>query len=66
MDYSWRYEDTEGHAVDGPAERFADQDEAETWFGAVWTDLYNAGVRQVVLLHGADTVYGPMSLEPAG
>jgi len=65
MDYRWRYEDADGGEVDGPATRFADQAEAETWFGGVWSELYDDGVRQVVLLHGEDVVYGPMSLEPA-
>jgi hypothetical protein len=65
MDYRWRYQDAEGQEVAGPDERFADQAEAEEWFSAQWTDLREAGVRQVVLLAGDDEVYGPMSLDPA-
>ncbi|MCO1582581.1 MULTISPECIES: hypothetical protein [unclassified Crossiella] len=65
MAYRWRYEDSAGSAVDGPALEFADQDEAEAWFSAEWAELAEAGIEQVRLFDGEDEVYGPMSLRPA-
>ena len=65
MAYRWRYEDADGSVVDGPAEEFEDQAEAEGWFSDVWPDLREAGVAQVVLLDGDARVYGPMSLDEA-
>lgn len=41
---------------------FSDQATAEAWFTEHWTDLDDAGVESVSLLHGADVVYGPMPL----
>ncbi|MDQ3402184.1 MAG: hypothetical protein M3548_02165 [Actinomycetota bacterium] len=64
MSYRWRYEDESGAVVEGPDETFEDQQEAEDWFSAEWEELLGAGVHQVVLLAGADEVYGPMSLHP--
>lgn len=66
MDYRWRYQDDDGHEVPGPDVRFADQEQAEAWFGERWPDLFEQGVHQVTLLHGEAEVYGPMSLRPAG
>ena len=65
MEYRWRYQDEEGREVDGPVAAFADQTEAEEWFGEVWQELREAGVAQVTLLRAESEVYGPMSLAPA-
>jgi hypothetical protein len=65
VDYRWRYQDAQGHEVDGPAETFADQNDAEDWFSAQWQELAEAGITQVTLLRSESEVYGPMSLEPA-
>jgi hypothetical protein len=65
VDFRWRYQDAGGRDVPGPDLRFADQHEAEQWFGDQWTDLLAQGVHQVTLLHGEAEVYGPMSLQPA-
>lgn len=62
MTYRWRYEKATGEPVDGPDEEFDSQDEAESWFGAQWPDLREAGVDAVTLLDGGEKVYGPMSL----
>ncbi|MGW6446954.1 hypothetical protein [Lentzea sp. NPDC055074] len=66
MEYRWRYQDAQGRDVAGPDVMFADQAEAEEWFGAEWRDLLDAGVDQVTLLHSDTEVYGPMSLHPTG
>ncbi|MEJ2858056.1 MULTISPECIES: hypothetical protein [unclassified Saccharothrix] len=65
MEYRWRYQDEQGHEVDGPPERFADQTDAEDWFSARWPELRDAGIAQVTLLRAESEVYGPMSLAPA-
>jgi hypothetical protein len=65
VDFHWRYQDENGHEVAGPDERFADQSDAELWFGEQWPDLFEQGVHQVTLLDGEAEVYGPMSLHPA-
>jgi hypothetical protein len=64
VDYRWRYQDAEGREVDGPAETFADQTDAEDWFSGAWQDLTEAGIAQVTLLRSESEVYGPMSLAP--
>ncbi|WP_436495637.1 hypothetical protein [Actinokineospora sp. HUAS TT18] len=64
MSFHWRYENASGDVVEGPAVTFEDQTEAEEWFSTTWPDLLAQGVDQVVLLEGADEVYGPMSLHP--
>jgi hypothetical protein len=64
VDYRWRYQDANGQDVAGPSATFADQADAEEWFGERWPDLLAAGVDQVTLLHGESEVYGPMSLHP--
>ena len=51
--------------MDGPDEEFADQQEAESWFGAEWSELRASGVDAVVLLDGGAELYGPMSLHEA-
>jgi hypothetical protein len=65
MSFRWRYEDAAGGVVDGPDEEFADQAEAESWFGAEWPALRESGVDAVTLLDGGREVYGPMSLHEA-
>jgi len=64
MAFRWHYEDEAGATVDGPADRFADRDEAEDWLGANWSELLDAGIAQVTLMDGDREVYGPMSLNP--
>ncbi|MGM1059265.1 hypothetical protein [Saccharothrix sp. Mg75] len=65
MEYRWRYQDEQGREVDGPVVAFADQGEAEDWFGSSWEELRETGVAQVTLLRSESEVYGPMSLSPA-
>jgi len=65
VDFRWRYQDANGRELPGPDARFADQVEAESWFGEQWTALLAQGVHQVTLLRGEAEVYGPMSLHPA-
>ncbi|MCG8926686.1 hypothetical protein V1227_19140 [Lentzea sp. DG1S-22] len=65
MEYRWRYQDAQGRDVTGPDVMFADQTQAEEWFGDRWRDLLDAGVEQVTLLRSESEVYGPMSLHPA-
>jgi hypothetical protein len=60
--FQWRYLGAAGTPVDGPAEEFDDQGEAEDWFGATWEELREQGVDAVTLLDGDTEVYGPMSL----
>ena len=45
---------------------FPSQSDAESWVGEQWRELLDAGVEAVTLLDGDRTVYGPMSLRPAG
>lgn len=61
--FRWRYLDAQAAEIDGPDEEFADQQEAEDWFGATWEELRASGVDAVVLLDGDAEVYGPMSLQ---
>lgn len=65
VEFRWRYQDVDGREVPGPDAIFADQTDAEEWFGGQWRDLLALGVDQVTLLHGEAEVYGPMSLHPA-
>ncbi len=64
MPWSWQYEGTEGQSVEGPAETFGSQADAESWIGQVWRDLAGSGVTQVVLLEDDREEYR-MSLLPA-
>jgi hypothetical protein len=64
MPWSWRYEGVDGQLVDGPAETFSSQADAESWIGQAWRELAAAGVTQVVLMED-DRVDYPMSLLPA-
>ncbi|MFC7533428.1 hypothetical protein [Actinoplanes sp. GCM10030250] len=64
MPWSWRYEDVDGKPVDGPAETFSSQADAESWIGQEWRNLQTAGVNTVVLVED-DRVDYQMSLAPA-
>lgn len=64
MSYRWRYEDEAGTEVDGPAEQFDDQQQAEDWLGAEFEELRADGIGRVTLLDGHGEVYS-MSLDPA-
>lgn len=64
MAWSWRYEDAHGRLVNGPAETFSSQSDAESWIGQTWRELVATGVTTVVLLEG-DRVEYRMSLLPA-
>jgi hypothetical protein len=65
MPWSWRYEDAKGGPVNGPAETFASQADAESWIGQAWRDLTGGGVATVVLVEDNRVEYR-MSLAPAG
>ncbi|WP_372728461.1 hypothetical protein [Nocardioides sp.] len=62
----WRIEDAAGAEVEVPAEfagqRFANQADAESWVGEIWSDLAAAGADAVTLFELDRLVYGPMSL----
>ncbi|MEU4691082.1 hypothetical protein [Actinoplanes sp. NPDC023714] len=64
MPWSWRYEDVDGKPVEGPAETFSSQADAESWIGQEWRELQSAGVTTVVLVED-DRVDYQMSLLPA-
>ena len=64
MPWSWRYEGVDGQPVDGPAEAFSSQADAESWIGQAWRELTAAGVTQVTLVED-DRVDYTMSLLPA-
>ena len=71
MAWTWRYEDPSGATVvpldTAPtSDAFPNQADAESWIGEQWRDLLEAGVEAVTLVDGDRTVYGPMSLRPAG
>jgi hypothetical protein len=65
MAWTWRYEDAQGHVVDGPHEAFPSQSDAESWIGQTWRDLLAAGIVTVTLVEDERTEYR-MSLLPAG
>ncbi|GAA4599651.1 hypothetical protein BJY16_003148 [Actinoplanes octamycinicus] len=64
MPWSWRYEDVDGKTVDGPAETFSSQADAESWIGQEWRALQSGGVSTVTLVED-DRVDYQMSLQPA-
>ena len=64
MPWSWRYEGADGQTVNGPAETFGSQADAESWIGQTWRDLAAAGVTSVSLVEDGRTEYR-MSLLPA-
>lgn len=65
--YTWSYLDVDGTELSGAgaATAFPTQAEAEAYLGESWQELADAGVGSVTLRHGAEVVYGPMSLEGA-
>ncbi len=65
MAWSWRYENGDGQPVEGPAESFSSQADAESWVGQIWRELAGTGVATVVLMD-SDRVEYRMSLHPAG
>jgi hypothetical protein len=65
MAWTWRYEDAEGQAVNGPSEAFSSQSDAESWLGQSWRELVSAGAAAVVLSEDGRTEYR-MSLLPQG
>lgn len=66
MAWTWRYEGSDGAAVEGvTGETFPSQADAETFIGESWRELREQGVHAVVLLDGDREVYGPMGLDPA-
>ena len=50
MAWTWRYEDGDGRAVEGPSEAFASQSDAESWVGQTWRQLASTGISTVILL----------------
>ncbi len=64
MVWTWRYEDAQGGAVEGPTEAFPNQSDAESWVGQTWRELLDSGVATIVLLEDERTDYR-MSLLPA-
>jgi len=63
MAWSWRYEDVDGRSVNGPAETFSSQADAESWIGQSWRELASTGVTSVTLVED-DRVDYRMSLLP--
>lgn len=66
--YTWSYARADGTTISDmgiASTAFPSQDEAEAWLDREWPTLANAGVEQVTLLLGEETVYGPMSLGAA-
>jgi hypothetical protein len=61
MAWTWRYEDGDGRAVEGPSEAFASQSDAESWVGQTWRQLASTGIITVILLDD-DRVEYRMSL----
>jgi hypothetical protein len=65
MAWTWRYEDAQGRAVEGPREAFSSQSDAESWIGQVWRELLATGAVSVILVE-EDRVEYRMSLLPPG
>ncbi|GAA0400875.1 MULTISPECIES: hypothetical protein [Micromonospora] len=63
MAWSWRYEGANGESVEGPAESFGSQADAESWIGQIWRELAASGVTSVTLVED-DRVEYRMSLLP--
>ena len=66
--WRWLLHDASGAETTRPSATlsFPSQSDAETWVGEQWGDLLEDGVEAVTLVDGDRTVYGPMSLRPAG
>ncbi|MGC1211257.1 MAG: hypothetical protein WA890_08365 [Micromonospora sp.] len=65
MAWSWRYEGTNGESVNGPAESFASQADAESWIGQTWRELGASGVTSVALTEDDRVEYRMSLLPPA-
>ena len=65
MSWTWRYEDGDGGAVDGPGEAFSSQADAESWLGQTWRELLAGGTATAILVEDGRVEYR-MSLLPAG
>jgi hypothetical protein len=70
MAFTWRYENTAGERqseplLEGAADHYVTQGDAESWLGEHWRALLDSGIEQVTLLEDNTVVYGPMSLRPA-
>ena len=63
MAWTWRYEDVQGQAVEGPFEAFSSQSDAESWIGQTWRELLAAGAVKVTLVE-EDRVEYRMTLLP--
>ena len=63
MAWTWRYEDAAGQQVDGPAEAFSSQSDAESWLGQHWRDLVSTGAVSAVLVEDERVEYR-MALMP--
>ncbi len=69
MGWLWVYQNADGSFSEGiPADAatndFPTQSDAETYIGATWKELLDAGVDAVSLYEDDRLVYGPMSLHP--
>jgi len=66
--WRWHLLDASGNqmTLPGGTTVFPSQSDAESWIGEQWRDLLEAGVEAATLVDGDRTVYGPMSLRPAG
>jgi len=66
--WRWRLHDASGAetTLPGATTVFLSQSDAESWIGEQWRELLGVGVESGTLLDGDRTVYGPMSLRPAG
>jgi len=65
MAWSWRYEGANGAAVDGSAESFSSQADAESWIGQAWRELAATGVTSVTLVEDDRLEYQMSLLPPA-
>lgn len=66
--YTWTYGRGDGTEVSDlglGSTQFPSQADAEAWLSQEWATLADAGVAEVTLCRGEETVYGPMSLSPA-
>ncbi|WP_328295627.1 hypothetical protein OG218_23490 [Kineococcus sp. NBC_00420] len=62
--WTWKYEDVEGRALDGDETVFPTQSDAEVWIGESWRELRARGVENAHLWADGAEVYGPLSLRP--
>jgi len=64
MPWIWRYQDVDGRPVDGPAETFSSQADAEAWIGQAVRESAAACFTHVTLVEDGRVDY-QMSLLPA-